>query len=92
VDLDLELPHLAGRRADIDVGLAEDGEQVAAAGLLEQLVGHGEVGVHPSGQDGQLAETHRLAGFLIGPGVEGEAAHDKDVEVAALTNLDEVPR
>jgi len=64
-------------------GWPKDGEQVAAAGLLEQLVGHREIGVHSGGQDGQLAEAHRLAGLLVGPGVEGEAAHDQDIEVAA---------
>ena len=81
VDLDRERPSPAVE--DVDVGLAEDGEQVAFAGLLEQLVGHREVGVHPGGQDGQLAEAHRLAGRLVGEGIEGEAAHDEDVEVAA---------
>ena len=44
------LPALAGRlrpaghRADIDVGLAEDGEQVAGAGLLEQFLASIRVG------------------------------------------------
>ncbi len=73
-------PH---HRPDIDVGLFEDREQIAAAGLLEQLVGHREVGVHAGGQNGQLAEAHRLAGLLIGPSIEGEAAHNQDLEVAA---------
>ena len=38
-DLELALPY----PADVDVGLAEDGEQVAGARLLEQVFAHAEV-------------------------------------------------
>ena len=39
----------------VDVGLAEDGEQVAGAGLL-QLLAHQQVGVHPHHQHRDAAE------------------------------------
>jgi hypothetical protein len=54
--------------------LAEDSEQVAGAGLLEELLGHRQVGVHPGGQDGELAEAHRGATRFIGEGIEREAS------------------
>ena len=67
--------------ADVDVGLAEDHEEVAGAGVLEQVVADQEVGVHPGGEDGELAVA---LGFLGDVGVEGEAADDQDVEADAL--------
>jgi hypothetical protein len=44
MDLDVELPDPACRRANVDVGLAEDGEQVAGPGLLEELLGLASAG------------------------------------------------
>ena len=73
-DLDRELA--VARRADVDVGLAEDHEQVAGAGLLEQLVAHREVGVHARLEDRQAAERR---GLLPRQRVEGEAADDEQV-------------
>ena len=69
-DLDLELAVPA--RADVDVGLAEDREQVAGAGLLEQLVAHREVGVHAGRQDREAPERCWPASSR--QRVEGEAA------------------
>ena len=63
--------------ADFNIGLAEDHEQVADAGLLEELVAHGEVGVHAGRQDGELAVA---LGIFADARVEGEAAHDEDIE------------
>ena len=59
---------------DLDVGLAEDGEEVAAAGL--QVAGHVQVGVHPGLQDRDAAEAVELGGV----GVEVEGAGDHHVE------------
>ena len=81
-DLDDDLPVLLLR--DLHVRLAEDHEQVARAGLLEQLVAHRQVGVHPGGQHGQLAVALRLFGDVR---VEGEAADDEQVEAHALAPL-----
>ena len=68
----------------VHVRLAEDHEQVAGAGLLEQLVAHRQVGVHARGQHGQLAVALRLLGDVR---VEGEAADDQQVEADALHGL-----
>ena len=65
----------------VDVRLAEDHEQVAGAGLLEQLVAHRQVGVHPGREHGQLAVALGLLGDVR---VEGEAADDQQVEADAL--------
>ena len=61
-------------RQDLDVGLAEDGEEVAAAGL--EVAGHVQVGVHPGLQDRDAAEAVELGGV----GVEVEGAGDHHVE------------
>ena len=68
-------------RSNLHVRLAEDHEQVARAGLLEQFVAHRQVGVHARGQDGQLAVALGLFGDVR---VEGEAADDEQVEAHAL--------
>ena len=49
VDLDLDLTVF--RVEDVDVGFAEDDEEVAFAGVFE-VVGHVEVGVHARLEDG----------------------------------------
>ena len=72
---DLEIAgHVHGR--DVDVGLAEDHEEVAGAGLLEQFVTHAQVGVHARGEHLQCTVALRLLGDVW---VEREAAHDQDV-------------
>ena len=81
LDLDRQLVALL---LDFDVRLAEDHEQVAGAGVFQERFVAGadqEVGVHPRGQDGQLAVA---LGFLGDVRVEGEAADDQDVEADAL--------
>ena len=60
----------------LDVGLAEDDEEVALAGVL-QVVGHVEVGVHARLQHGDAAELAELRGV----GVVVEGAGDQHVEV-----------
>jgi hypothetical protein len=86
---------------DGDVGLAEDHEQVARAGLLEQLVAHGEVGVHAHEQHRQPAEGLlldgdrpaalpvglELLGDLAGVRVEGHSADEQQVEADAAQRL-----
>jgi hypothetical protein len=67
-----------GRRfasQDVDVGLAEDHEQVALAGVLEVL-GHVQVGVHARLQHRDAAELVELGGV----GVVVEGAGDQHVE------------
>ena len=79
---------------DLDVGLAEDREQVPGAGLL-QLLAHDEVGVHAHEQDRDSAEPAlgRDLREVVGRGrvlglraqnlrVEREREHAQQVEVA----------
>jgi hypothetical protein len=65
---------------DLDVGFAEDHEQVARAGFLQQ-VAHRQVGVHAGGQDRQVAVAF---GFFRDVRVEGESADDQQIESDAL--------
>ena len=88
--------HLVRRRLVDDVGLAEDGEQVAGAGLLE-LLAHQQVGVHPHQEHRDAAELAAPAATLAKPSsvattnsrrprsspdlrVEGEAEDAEQVE------------
>ena len=67
---------------DLDVRLAEDREQVAGAGLLQQLVAHRQVGVHPHQQHRQLAELDLLRQLRVCSWtlrVEREAADEQQV-------------
>src|SRR5262245_60683412 len=59
-----------------DVGLAEDHEEVAGAGLLEELGTHPEVGVHAGTDDRQASEG---GGLLPHHRVEREAADDEQI-------------
>lgn len=61
---------------EIDIGFAEDDEEVALAGIFE-FGGHVEVGVHAGLEDMDAAEFVEFGGH----GVEREAATDKDVEI-----------
>ena len=61
---------------DVDVGLAEDDEEVALAGVL-QIVGHVQVGVHAGLENGNAAELVEFGGV----GVVVEGAGDQHVEV-----------
>ncbi len=70
--------------SDLDIRLAEDHEQVARAGLLEQLVAHRQVGVHLGRQHHQLAVA---LGLFAHAGVKGEAADCEHVEADALDCL-----
>jgi hypothetical protein len=78
---------------DGDIRLAEDGEQVRGARLLQQRVAHGEVGVHANEQDRQAADLPlggdrgkvvavrlELADRRSCVGIEAEPAHEKQVE------------
>ena len=80
VDLDRDLA-VAGVE-DVDVGFAEDHEQVALAGVL-QVFGHVQVGVHARFQHRDAAEFVELGGM----GVVVEGAGDQHIEarVAGLT-------
>src|SRR2546425_5629205 len=86
VDVDaphLDLPLTIGGRTRFDVRLAEDHEEVAGAGLLEELVTHREIGVHGRLEDGQPA---KLAELACDVSVEREATHDEEVgEVDSLS-------
>ena len=66
---------------DFHVRLAEDHEQVACAGLLQQFVAHRQVGVHAGGHDGEFAVAFD---FLRNVRVKGEAADDEQVKPHAL--------
>jgi hypothetical protein len=68
-------------REDVDVGLAEDHEQVALARVL-QVLGHVQVGVHPGLEHRDAAEFAELRG--VGLVVEGAGDHDVEVSVAGL--------
>lgn len=46
----------------MNVRLAENHEQVAATGLFQQFLAHRQVGIHPGGQDHQLAVAFGLFG------------------------------
>ena len=74
VDPDLDLVVL--RFEQIDVGLAEDDEEVPFAGVL-QVLGHVKVGVHAGFENGDAADLRQLRGvrFVV------EGAGDEDVEV-----------
>ena len=75
---------------ELHVRLAEDGEQVAGAGLLQQFVAHRQVGVHPHRQDRQLAELdllRQLRGLLVDARLEGEGADEQEVAPAPLDRL-----
>ena len=66
---------------DLDVGLAEDDEEVALAGGLE-LAAHVEVGVHARLQHGDAAELAELAGVRLV--VEGAGDEHVEAGVAGL--------
>ena len=79
VDLDLDLARLGAvvlDRDDLDVGFAEDHEQVALAGVLE-VAGHVQVGVHARLEDRDAAELAELGGVRL----VAESAGDEHVEV-----------
>ena len=63
-------------REDVNVGLAEDDEQVALAGVL-QVAGHVQVGVHARLEDGDAAELAELGGVRL----VAERAGDQHVVV-----------
>ncbi len=73
VDPDPELT--VTRVEEVDVGFAEDDEEVAFSRVLE-VVGHVEVGVHAGFEDGNAPQPVELGsvGFVI------ESAGDQDVE------------
>ena len=86
-DFDLEL---VADAADVDVGLAEDHEQVAGAGLFQEVAAHCEIRIHPRQEDAEAPEPallggdseavdgrRELAGRLTRVRVEREAAHDE---------------
>ena len=73
VDLDAELAVVAGQ--ELNIGLAEDDEEVAGAGVFE-FVGHVEVGVHAGLEDRDRAEL----GELRRVGVVIERAGDQHLE------------
>jgi hypothetical protein len=73
--------------AELDVGLAEDHEQVPRAALLQQVVAHRKIGVHPGEQHPQpphlpllgwlrepVARRRELLGPLARTHVEREAS------------------
>ncbi len=66
VDLDADLAGFAvcAGVEDGDVGLAEDDEEVALAGVLE-VAGHVQAGVHAGFQHGDAAEFAELGGHGI---------------------------
>jgi hypothetical protein len=68
-------------RADLDIGLTEDGEKVACARLL-QVLAHEQVGVHTHEQHGDAPEPPRSgdAGEAIFTGHDGEAVIGGDPE------------
>ena len=83
----LHLQLAVGQGAQLQVGLAEDHEEVAGAGGLEELlVGgvHGEVGVHARDEDGEVGP---LPGLFVDVGAEGEGADDEHGEALALARL-----
>ena len=57
IDLDLYLTVFCIK--DVDVWFSEDDEEIALAGVLE-VIGHVEVGVHASLEDGDTAEFVEL--------------------------------
>ncbi len=73
VDDDLDFVVFYG--GDVDVGFAENDEEVGFVGLLE-VGGHVEVGVHPGFEDGEPAEFVEVGGA----GVVVEGAGDEYVE------------
>ena len=73
---------------NLDVGLAEDDEQVALAGGLE-VAAHVQVGVHARLEHRDAAELAELAGVRLV--VEGAGDEDVEAGVAGLARgLDEV--
>ena len=72
---DLDADQAVAGVLDLDVGLAEDDEQVAGAGGL-QVAAHMQVGVHARLQHRHAAELVELGGV----GVEVEGAGDQHVE------------
>ena len=60
---------------DVDIGLAEDDEEVALAGVLE-VAGHVQVGVHARLEHRDAPELLELGGV----GVVAEGAGDQHVE------------
>ena len=76
LDLDLTVIHVE----DVDVGFAEDDEEVAFAGVLE-VAGHVEIGIHARLEDRdppQLVEIRRV-GFVV------EGAGDQDVKIGVCS-------
>jgi len=59
----------------VDIGLAEDDEEVSLAGVL-QVFGHVKVGVHARLEDRDAAELRELGGMRL----EVERTSDEDVE------------
>jgi hypothetical protein len=66
---------------DVDVGLAEDDEQVALAGVLE-VFGHVQVGVHAGLEHGDAAELVELGGVRVV--VEGAGDEHVEIGIAGL--------
>ena len=79
VDLDVNAAAVAGRI--VDVGLAEDDEEVALAGVL-RVAGHVQVGVHARLEHRDAAELAELGGVSIV--VEGAGDQHVEAGVAGL--------
>jgi len=65
----------------LNVGFAEDHEEIARAGFLEEPFPHEQVGVHARREDGQLSVA---AGFFGDMRVEGKATDEEQVEAESL--------
>ncbi len=73
---------------DLDVGLAEDDEQIAGAGGF-QLAGHVQVGVHPRLQDRDAADAVELRRARVE--IEGAGDHHVEPGIGRLARgVDEV--
>ena len=86
VDLHLDLIGLAigaGGFEDVDVGFAEDHDQVALA-AVGQILLHVQVGIHAGHEHGDGAKL----GELVGPGLVVEGRADQQVEASVSWSLD----
>jgi len=73
--VEFDLPEVVFEGDEVNIGFAEDDEEVGFVGFLE-VGGHVEVGVHAGFEDGDAAEFGEVGAV----GVEVEGAGDKDVE------------